>query len=254
MADQLIEGMRMLWTHREEIARSSAAIRRAAEAGILKEFGGKTDVALAGIAVERDAIFPNRLPFFELEFVAPDESLRMGRVSQCLPRHTDIAQGLSPGLMAEDRLARRQELLAKGADGEIDDLALAVARIAPDGVAAVLKSLSTEQQTRVVIPMRDGPLYASLFWCDGVIKVDVGHAGRLYVYANTVELPEARLPDTVAAALVGKRLDAVAELPFCCPSPIAEVRQSNVNGLQLKLDVGRWLVNTRGGTVWQHAA
>lgn len=156
--------------------------------------------------------------------------------------------------MAEDRLARRQELLAKGADGEIDDLALAVARIAPDGVAAVLKSLSTEQQTRVVIPMRDGPLYASLFWCDGVIKVDVGHAGRLYVYANTVELPEARLPDTVAAALVGKRLDAVAELPFCCPSPIAEVRQSNVNGLQLKLDVGRWLVNTRGGTVWQHAA
>lgn len=201
-----------------------------------RTYGGPSDLTVEYEAID-DAMRPG--PFLQaVKFTAPE--IEPGALT--LPRRLI------------SRVHERNYLQAIGADGRIDDLAAAIAVAAPQGLHAVLARLRVGYETYVSLPTAGGDLlHAVLYWRDGTIHSSFNASGVLDGGSDTVDLPGTVLPETLATALLGKPLSAIAEVPFACDRTI--ISAENHRGLsRLVLDSRDLLVNLSTGRIWEEAA
>ena len=249
-ADSIVRDMRELWKHREAIGARVNAVRQAAEAHILDEHGPGGPVSITAIAVELCGDTGDQPVSLYVEMDSMDEALRPGRTMDYVPARARLDE---PWFRFNDNLASRTEQLAElvtlGADGRISDLAAAVADAAPEGRQVVLARLGSDLDAQVVIPTGTGDLYATLYWQNGFIGVEVSLPGHLETYSDQIEL-RATLPATVTTAMIGRPLGDVIALPFRLPAPVREVEGRSEGWLRITIDHRHSLVNCATGAIW----
>ncbi|SEL80453.1 hypothetical protein SAMN05216382_2684 [Sphingomonas palmae] len=148
------------------------------------------------------------------------------------------------------RVEEREALNALGADGEIDEMAAAIARLAPEGTASVLSRLASDYETLVRIPTGSEPLFATLYWRNGVIRADVSVSGSLDWYSDQLELRGTSIRKAQRDRLPGRPLSAIPGLPFKCDARISHVDASRGKHLLVTVELGTELVNCATGTIW----
>lgn len=254
LADSMVADMRALWRRRADIAAAVAEVRSAAAAGIAAATGPGRAVRLEKVLVDMQHQRDDATFCFHLEYAALDEALRPGLVLDYRDWSDDFGRRPLGGAPAgnERRAAELDELRALGADGRIDDLAAAIVRAAPEGATAVLARLGAELETTVTMPSDEpgAPLYATLFWRDGILRAEASVAGGLDLNGDRMELHAVRLPETLKSALVGRPLSHVIELPFGCDCIVTEVGDLSRGGMRVRLSIGHSLVNTGTGEIW----
>ncbi|WP_242121930.1 hypothetical protein [Sphingomonas lacusdianchii] len=254
-ATSIVEDMRALWTRRAEIGERAMLVRRSAEAGILAECGPEADIAVSCISIELGMQREDRDPSVYIEYDCLDEALRRGTVIDYLPGRNEATPRNLRRIprVHRERTAELEELRSAGAAGRIDDVAAAIASAAPGGLVAVLAKLSENYDAFVTIPTSGAPLYATLYWRDGVIKAEADCRDRLDYCRERLELRNVQLPDTVVETLAGRWVSETAELPFDLTCRITGGRENDAS-IVLDLDVGTSLVNCTEGRIWPQPA
>lgn len=245
MAESVVRDMRALWRRRRDVARQAAIVRRAAEtcAAAHPEAG----LRLTKVCIDMEHQAEDERLCFYLEYDGPDEALRRGAVLDFVPGDR-VEEGMV--LRAPRGVAFRGEDIAKlrkaGASGWIDEVSAAIVEAAPEGSAATLARLATEYQTLVTIPTARDPLFATLYWRDGVIRAEISQGDRLDWDRDRMEVTDIAVPATILAALPGRRLDEVAMLiPLKRQAGDGEERLK-APLLPFKIDGARWKLDIEG--------
>lgn len=250
MAKSIVEDMRVLWNRRAEIGERVEEVRNAAEAGIRAEAGLAERASVKAIALDLHLQREHAVCLY-IEYEALDEALRPGTVLDFFPAG-DVVRGglLSPPHDVVARAGVRERLEAVGAQGWIDEIAHGVASASSEGAAAVLARLSNAYETLVILPTATGPMYATLFWRDGVIKAEVTLAGKLEWFNGRLELRDVRLPETIIEALPGRPLSSLVDVPFGSTATVCAVDSTTHDTLRLRVDPAAFLVNCDTGKIW----
>lgn len=251
LATSIVVDMQTLWKRRRLVAEQAKDVRQLADSKIPEEASG---VSVRAIAIDFEHQRADGHLSFYVEYDGVDEALRPGIVLDFIPANIEawsrfdrIPWGIS------ERLAERDALRALGADGEIDEFAAAILRVAPEGQAAVLARLAHDDETLVSFMTEAGPLYATLFWRDGRIEVEIDISGVLVQGHNRLELSGRAFSQEDAAALVGSPLASIGGLPFDADVVIAKASPLMPSGLELCLrpPSERKLVNCTAGRTWK---
>lgn len=247
-ATSMAADMKTLWKRRKAVAAQAAVARGIAEAKIPSDADG---VAIHAIAIDFERHRKDEHLSFYVEFDGIDEAHRPGIVLDYIPaviegqwRRDPVPYGI------DGRSAERDALRALGADGEIDLLAEAVVRYAPEGPAAVLARLAADLETDVAFTTEAGPVYAVLFWRDGCIKAEITAPDRIVQYGDILEWYEGAFDDSAARALVGSALTPLVPLPFDVACLITDATPLYRGGVKLGLKGGRSPVNCATGHIW----
>jgi hypothetical protein len=240
--------MQAFWARRAEIAAAASKVRTHAEAVI-------DDVGVEGFGVRRICIDmevqrdTSPLAFY-VEYDAIDEAMRPGVVLDYLisdqpdaPFIRRVPYGL--GHRHEDRAALR----AKGADGSIDAVALAVMRASPESEQVILTRLASSYETLVTFMTERGPLYATLYWREGCVKAEVTVPGHLDWYEGRLELFDCPLREEDIAPFVGRAVASLPDLPFSCEGKITEARSLR-NCVKFVVETREALLNLDNGEIW----
>lgn len=250
LAKSIVADMRVLWNRRVEISKRVNEVRKAAEAGLQAESGQSDRVSVRAIALELKLQHDYPVDVY-IEYHAIDEALRPGTVVDFMPANWDISDGVhSPPKDVVVRSGVKDRLVAAGAQGWIDEIAHSVASAAPEGRTAVLARLSSNYETMVTLPTTSGPMYATLFWQDGVIKAEITFRDKLEWFNGHLELKDVKLPETIIETLPGRLLSSLVDLPFASTAKIAAVDSVTSNTLRLRVDPVEMLVNCDTGRVW----
>ncbi len=248
-ATSMAADMKTLWKRRKAVAAQAAVARGIAEAKIPSDADG---VAIHAIAIDFERHRKDEHLSFYVEFDGIDEAHRPGIVLDYIPaviegqwRRDPVPYGI------DGRRTQADALRALGADGEIDLLAEAVVRSAPEGSAAVLARLAADLETDVALTTEAGPVYAVLFWRNGCIKAEITAPDRIVQYGDILEWYEGVFDDAAARALVGSVLTPLVPLPFDVACLITQATPLYRGGVKLGLKGGRSLVNCAIGHIWK---
>ena len=244
-AESIVADMRAFWKRRKAIAARSNVARGLADAAAAK-YGAEVQLVAVDLSNQRES---ERIDM-SVHYLAIDEAMRVGPVLGLMPDRGHVtADHYRPPAgvcLRPDELAELREL---GADGRIDDMAVAVATAAPGGVAAVFAQLATAYSMTFEIPTDATPMFATLYWRDGTIEADVSIAEKLDCYGTSLDILGNDLPDTIKNSLPGRTVACVAELPFACSCEIRSVQDLD-GGFRLDLKIGTSLVNLSSGLIW----
>jgi hypothetical protein len=248
LATSMVADMEALWNRRKVVTKRVKAVRQIAHAKIPDDAAGAAISAIAiDLEYQRDA---ERFCFY-IEYDAIDEAFRPGIVLDYIPA---LAEGQGRRYMVPrgvgGRRAERDELRALAADGEIDEIAAAVVRAAPEGQMDVLGRLAIDYETNVAFMTDLGPVYALLFWRDGCIKAEIHAPGRLVQYGDMFEWTEEIFDDEDAHALIGWSLSSQIALPFDADCAIIKASHLCRGGVRFRIDMKRLLVNCSSGCIW----
>ncbi len=245
-ATSIVADMKTLWKRRKAVAAQVGVARGVAEAKISHGVDG---VAIHAVALDFERQRTDEQLSFYVEFDGIDEAHRPGIVLDYIPAALDGWGGPLPHGIA-GRRTERDALRALGAEGEIEALAAAVIRSAPEGQTEVLARLAVDYEANVAFMTELGPVYAILFWRDGCIEVELDAPGRLIQYGGTFEWIEEAFDDDDAKALIGWSFSSQVALPFDVDSKIIEA-QSLSRGVRLRLETRRLLVNCSTEQIWE---
>ena len=95
--------------------------------------------------------------------------------------------------------------------------------------------------------------FATFYWRDGVIKVDVSAAGSLQFYSRRLEFTGAKRTERQLAFMVGKSLSEIDGIPFRGGSKV-ELADKLRNGFRLTLASELMLVNLETKQIWHQDA
>lgn len=241
-AARIVDEMKALWTFRRQIGARVTAVRKAASA-VAPSIGA----ALVGVTVQCGVRKNPGTFLLVVEFLALDEAMRQGIVCRTVGPCHDMEDLDLVSLGTADRAGRRKALAVADADGWIDELAITIARAAPEGPAAVLQRLASAYQTILPVPSNSGPVFTTLGWHDGVVTTELCMDG-LYWEGLNVELDDV-VPEIVLACLPGRRLTDLVELPFGCDCIIASAR-CGPSGLLIQLQRREHYINCTTGRIW----
>lgn len=250
-AKSIVADMRSLWNRRGEIRARAEKVRAAAEAGLRSESVVDGSHSVRAIAIDFSIVgdYPVSL---SIEYHTLDEALRLGTVSSLVPASYSLeGRAWTPPNVLTYRTGFRGRLAALGATGLIDEIAEGVARAAPEGISAILARLSTAPETRLVLTTPAGPLYALLFWRDGVIQTELSMPKKLDWVSGRLMLEGTLLPEIVLDALPGRPLSSIVALPFETNAKIIEVGQSTDDGIWLRIEPVEKLVNLSTAQIWE---
>ncbi len=249
LAASIVADMEVLWRRRSAVAIQVEAVRAIAEAKIPRDAVG---VAIHAIAIDFECQRDDERFCFYLEYDAIDEAMRPGVVLDYIPAIIDGQFRRDPVPHGIDgRRAERDELRALGADGEIDPLAAAVVRFAPEGQAEVLSRLAASYETSVTFMAEAGPVYATLFWRDGCIKTEIVAPGIFEQSGNILRWYDQEFSQDDVDALVGGSLSSRFTLPFDDDCKIISATTLMSRGVELRFDRKRSLVNCGTGSIWE---
>jgi len=248
LALSIAADMKLMWHRRQDIAKQASEVRCIAEAKIPEDAIG---VGVRAIAIDLHyQQFDEYLDFY-VEYDAVDDAFRPGVVRDFIPAPSEgihLPGGTPHGVNGrrEDRAALRE----LDADGEIDSLAAAVVRSAPEGQMEVLSRLAVDYETIVQFVTPFGPIYATLFWCEGCIEVEISAPGRILKRGKFLEWSEGVFDAANAQALVGLTLTEVLSLPFDAKCTITHAVPLN-RGVKVQFDTNRLLVNCAARRIWR---
>ncbi|WP_242154014.1 hypothetical protein [Sphingomonas sp. BAUL-RG-20F-R05-02] len=244
-AESVVADMRTFWKRRKAIAIRAKEVRDLVDA-VAVEHDAEIQLVAVDLSYQRE---DENIDMY-VQYLAVDEAMRTGPVLDFLPCRDHITSEFYFGPFG---VTRRPEDLAKlrslGADGRIDDMAAAVATVAPGGAAAVFAKLATEYETTFEVPTGGAPMFVTLYWRDGTIKAEISMAGSLDWCRTELEILGHSLPETVIDTLPGRTVERIAELPFACPCKV-ERAESLTRGLRLRLQVGERLIHLSSGRIW----
>ena len=244
LAKSMVEDMRALWTRREAIGARAAQIRSVAE-DVAAEHGAA--VLKVAVDLSRQREDPDFSMYIEYE--ATDEAMRTGPVLDFIPSHDATGRdhwGTPLGL--DGRGERLAALRSSGADGWIDEFAAGALSIAPMGAREALRQLKSRYELTFATTCGGDPIYVTLYWQNGVVLAETLIPGKLDQASGRITLIDVRLPETVAAAAAGRRLDDLIELPFPTSCTIETVR--NEGHLRIDLAPRRRFVDLDSGRIW----
>lgn len=250
-ADSIVRDMRIFWNLRKEIGRRAELVRKAAEDGIVAEQGPNSAMRVSAIAIDLEGYREGDQMDLYVEFQGLDQALRQGTVLDFVPGWKEPSVELLRSAPFSDRLTRAElDALAEvGATGRIEEVASAIARAAPEGAEEVLGRLAADYDTLVVLPTAVGPLYATLFWQDGVIRAEAELAGRLDYARGRLNVTGSQLPETVSTTISGRLVSDIVKLPFACDCQITH-HEPREMGFVLKIEQRTSLVNCEAGRIW----
>lgn len=245
LAADLATAMEILWEKRRAVGRRVSEAR-AAGTTIAAESG----FPLAAVAIDPSAQAYDAEYEVVLQFDAWTSACRRGLVGSTVAADEKASHHIGPCFPVTD--ARVGWLRARGADGEIDGIARAIAEAAPEGASAVLARLAIYHHTRVTLPARSGLMHATLEWHRGRIRATLLDRGPLAIGHDTVTFWGAVLPATINSAAPGRRLDELAEVPFRCDATIREVIAEKI-ATTVVVDDPVWLVDCARGRTWRES-
>lgn len=252
-ADSIVKDMRALWKNRAAVGARVEEVRQAALAGIATAEGRGREVGIDKICVDMRLHREGDTRFcLYLEYAGCDEALRQGRILEFVPGRDDLDErGLWRRPCTHDwRLRDLAELQAMGANGRIESIAAEVARLAPEGVPAVLARLARDLETQVVVETNAAPIYATLYWRDGRIESEVSQANAFDVHGGSIEVkPVARTGRGEDAFTPGDRVGAFVTLPMAHDAQATSVSELHNGGMRLKFDRTYLLVNVDTGEI-----
>lgn len=249
-AKSIVADMRNLWNRRKEIGARVAEVRAAALAGLPggEDADGRDSVKAITVDLSRTHDYPVSL---HVEYDTLDEAIRPGTVIDFIPANFSLEGRAWPAPRStEYRREMRARLAALGATGMIDEIAEAIAMAAPEGPAAVLGRLATAYETTALVPTRLGPLYATMFWRDGVIQAELSMPGKLEWFYGRLELNGVVPPAHAVRTLPGRPVARVFDLPFETSALIKHVDMLEAQRICLHLDPAERLVNVETGVIW----
>jgi hypothetical protein len=249
MAKSIVADMRVLWKRRKDIGARVDKVRPVVEASAVAN-GVKVQLIAVDLSHQHDT---DQFDLY-VHFEAVDEAMRIGPVLDFIPAFNDST--LNPYRPPYGVDGRREELVklqALSAHGRITDMAASLAKAAPAGLLAVFAELANGYESTFELPTVSDPLYATLFWKDGVIGAEVTMAQKLDHVRDELTIENFVLPDTVLTSLHGRPVSSFAELPFQCDCVVssAEVRG---NSVRLMLESTKRLVNLENGRIWDDPA
>lgn len=247
-AKDIVTDMRALWSRRRQVGARVEAVRRAAEAALAAE---PCPARVSSINIDMHHQREDETPSLFVEYEAIDAAGRQGNVLGYVPDHDRLVEGffrLPYGVWG--RQEERAKLAAAGADGMIDELALAILNAAPEGAATVLSRLASSYETVVTLPTGRAPLFAALYWRDGCISADISVARQIDWCGERLDLLDATLPETVLTALPGRSVGSLIELPFRCDCEVQCVKPIAGMGLRVTLELRKHLLHMGSGRTW----
>ena len=255
-AASIVADMRVAWKRRVDLRRRVAEIRADVEALCADGNVAGTSVNLGEptVAIDLSGQHDNELLDVYVQFSGIDNSLREGIVFDHASGWADRFSACQAISSIEWRRSDLERFKLEGATGEIDDVAAAVAAIAPDGLTAVLQRLGESNQVFVDINGDQSDLYATLSWENGKVSAEVSMAGVFDFFRGQLELFKCELPMTASTAAKGRKLSEIVKLPFECDSVITKVETVYGGGMRFELEVGVSLFCSKTGRVWRHHA
>ena len=246
LAQSIVADMRVMWTRRSEIAERAKFVRSLAE-NAAAEHGAAVQLIAIDLHLQHEDA---NLDMY-VHYLGLDEAMRPGPVLDFIPCRDHITpEFYNAPIGVVYRHEDLKELRTLGADGWIDDMAAAVATAAPEGAASVFAQLSANYEATVVLPTDGAPLFATLYWRDGVIRAELSMAGGLDFCRGQLELAGLELPDAMQGLLVPPRkVDDLAKLPFGCPCTVIHAESLN-RGARLELELGKRAIDLSTGRIW----
>lgn len=249
-AKSIVADMRQLWDRRKEIGARVAEVRAAALEGLAAGEHADGRDTVKAITVDLSMTRGHAVSLY-VEYESLDDAMRPGTVIDFVPAHFSFNGRQWPAPRSTeyrwDMLGRLRTL---GATGLIDEIAEAIVKGAPEGAAAVLGRLANGLETTTTLPTAGGPLYATLFWRDGVIQAELSMPGRLEWYDGRLELSGVARPKRGASALSGLSVASIFDLPFQITAKIKSADMQEVDRIYLLIDPVEKLVNTETGAIW----
>lgn len=254
LAKNLVTDMRTLWSRRREVGARVEAVRRAAEAALATEPSGAT---IRSIVVDMHHQGDTGPVSLYVEYEAIDNAMREGIVVGYVPDHDQLSEGsFRPpyGLRVPygvwGRHEEREKLAAAGADGMIDEVALAILNAAPEGATAVLSRLASSYEAIIRLPAGKAPLFAALYWRDGCIRAEVTVARQIDWCGERLDLLGVTLPEAILTALPGRSVSSFVELPFRCDCEVQSIEPLDEVGLRVTLEPRKHLLHLGSGRTW----
>lgn len=249
--------MEIFWRQREAMARRARYVRSTFKAKVALT-GALANAVAGGLTIVDFRSRPFEFVDSNCETIPDKLSLYLGLTGFNGAFRPDVDHWLMIG-RADARetiqvvIKRYIKDLAKVAHGPwllIDGLAASIAEAAPGGATPVLKRLSRQLATDVVLPISRGrQLVVQLYWSDGIIRASSDHHRHVQFTDTEVTLRNYPLPDTIKDALIGRRLDEVVDLPTSRAPTIRAVEYPYPNALILHLDNALHDVDLTSGTI-----
>lgn len=244
-AEEIVADMRTLWKRRREIGARAQAVRTVAHQ-IANQHGAAVSMVTVDLALQD----PDAAVGLYVLYDGIDVAMRPGTVLSYFGPRDNLQ---SAWRFAPEGISSRREELAQlqrlGADGRIDTVAQAVASIAPQGTAAVLAELASSYDVTFTVQTRTSPLYATLFWKDGVIRAEISKDRSFEWFGNNLMLYGQAVSSTLLASIPGRDISSIVELPFALHATILDANERG-SALCLKLQVNDRLLNLRTARIW----
>jgi hypothetical protein len=246
LAKSIVADMRVMWTRRGDIAARAGFVRSLVEPAAA-EHGAEVQLIAIDLRMQHNDA---NLDMY-VHYLALDEAMRPGPVLDFIPCRDHITpEFYSAPIGVVYRREDIEVLRNLGADGWIDDMAAAIAAAAPDGAASVFAQLATSYEATVVLPTDAAPLFATLYWRDGLIRAEMSMADGLDFCRGQLDVPGLMLPDHMQGQLVPPRkVDDLAKLPFECPCTVIHAEPRD-KGARLELELGKRLIELSSGRIW----
>lgn len=248
-AASIVADMRFLWKRRKEIGTRALEVRRLAES-----VATETKTKVNKVMVDLHSSHADTKFSMYIEYEGIDEAMRVGPVLDFVAYNESGDHWHRAPWGVTTRYEEREKLQAAGADGMIDDIAAAIVAAAPAGSAALLAQLAEHHEAQVVFATGEAPMFATLYWRDGVIRAEVSASRTLDLCENKMELLSLTAPETIINAMPGRSLSQIAELPFQCECRVLRAESLYPTGVRLEIEIGKRLINLSSGRIWNDKA